>query len=572
MVYAYNCTTHDTTGFEPYFLMFGRHPKLPIDLILGEEGDKLDQEKFAKNWERQMREAYQIVRERSLARKQKDINRRKKDGKKILGDLMVGERVLVRNVRERGGPGKIRSHWEQKVYVVKEKKSEVVYTVIGEGEQNETKSRVLHRNMLLPVSQWFMFEKPSKGKRNPKEKVNSDQQAECEDVEDADVEDEEHGEWVAIFPDRQPSVSFPPGGVEVSDMDGNTMSDSVSDVDEENDDATVEYDMDDDDDTVASFSSLDAEQELEDLGQDNEWGDDDNVSGVSEGDGSSTGSQDEEDQDDISTVEYDDVEARNLLDELTRGTDAEDDVTRDDGNAVAPDEEEQQDSTTTTIEYDDEEARNLLEDLTLDIGAENDGTEGDAPHEISDQELVNDVPEGLAEEPGAGQRGREGARIRAPRRVFTYNELGVPTMGVGAVEAENEFVRNANQFPCMVNRNQFAPVTPHAFYNQPNYGASGHAVPNVFYQPNYAVTAVEPMSVSAPVYVIPQHGVDQVPVLTDNWRLTDRQYTDLTENRATANFYPTPLNNPTYRYSYVANQNRQCPSMTHINRYSTSGM
>ena len=35
LTHAYNCTISPVTGFSPYFLMFGRTPKLPLDIELG---------------------------------------------------------------------------------------------------------------------------------------------------------------------------------------------------------------------------------------------------------------------------------------------------------------------------------------------------------------------------------------------------------------------------------------------------------------------------------------------------------------------------------------------------------
>ena len=63
-----------------------------------------------------MSEAYQFASEKAV--KNATSGKVQYDKKAKSTSLQPGDRVLIRNVKEKGGPGKLRSYWEDKVYKI----------------------------------------------------------------------------------------------------------------------------------------------------------------------------------------------------------------------------------------------------------------------------------------------------------------------------------------------------------------------------------------------------------------------------------------------------------------------
>eukprot|EP00795_Rhopilema_esculentum_P009653 gene9653-17414_t len=149
LVHAYNSCKHDATGYFPFFLLFGRSPRLPIDLAfnINKHSSQKDYPSYVKQWRSAMQEAYRTA--FTHAAKSASQSKEQYDKKARGVALYPGDRVLVRN-SEKGGPGKIRFYWEDKVYKVLSQFHETspVYTI--EPEKGGGRKGTVHRNLLLP--------------------------------------------------------------------------------------------------------------------------------------------------------------------------------------------------------------------------------------------------------------------------------------------------------------------------------------------------------------------------------------------------------------------------------------
>ena len=145
---AYNATRSLVTGYLPYFLMFGRRPRLPIDLFptAMRQGSTRTIDDYVLSLYERLKEALPIARDSAImeARWQK----RHYDRKAGAVELQPGDKVLVKLDAFRGQRQKLKNWWSGDLHTVVKCVADGIPTYVVKNDKTG-KKQVLHRARLL---------------------------------------------------------------------------------------------------------------------------------------------------------------------------------------------------------------------------------------------------------------------------------------------------------------------------------------------------------------------------------------------------------------------------------------
>ncbi|KAL1277366.1 hypothetical protein QQF64_024039 [Cirrhinus molitorella] len=141
---------HETTGYPPFFLMFGRTPRLPVDVLFESvilDGGTVDVSKYVQSLGKDLREAMSLAQQN--ARHQQNKQAEHYNLKCKGHSLELGDRVLLANKGEKG-KRKLADRWESTVYIVVSKNCSLNTYKIRHPVTGRVKT--VHRNLLMPVN------------------------------------------------------------------------------------------------------------------------------------------------------------------------------------------------------------------------------------------------------------------------------------------------------------------------------------------------------------------------------------------------------------------------------------
>ena len=104
LVHAYSCSRNAATGFSPYYLLFGREPRIPVDigfgLQRGSQNGSLGESSYVSQLKRRLRFAHSKAKQ--MAKGQQAKHRELYDQMCRDAELEVGDLVLVKQTAWKG--------------------------------------------------------------------------------------------------------------------------------------------------------------------------------------------------------------------------------------------------------------------------------------------------------------------------------------------------------------------------------------------------------------------------------------------------------------------------------------
>ena len=146
---AYNATRSMVTGFSPYFLMFGRRPRLPIDLLFPThraQGLTRTIDEYVANLYDRLRDSLKIAQD--CAEKEARRQKRLYDRKVGAVELRPGDRVLVHFDAFRGQRRKLKNRWGDDLHTVVSRVVDGIPAYVVKNNRTG-KKKVVHRARLL---------------------------------------------------------------------------------------------------------------------------------------------------------------------------------------------------------------------------------------------------------------------------------------------------------------------------------------------------------------------------------------------------------------------------------------
>ena len=183
LVYIYNATPHSSTGYSPYYLFFGREPRLPIDYLLGADNQQGNKDATVDDWvadhQKRMMQAYETASgktEKEALRRMNHHNSSAKDE-----GLPIGARVFLRN--RVLGRNKIQDFWADRPFKVISRPNPTGHVYVVTPLDGTDDQKTVNRRDLLDGQMLVQPRTPDAGHRPPN---NSAQNATVLSDEDDD--------------------------------------------------------------------------------------------------------------------------------------------------------------------------------------------------------------------------------------------------------------------------------------------------------------------------------------------------------------------------------------------------